>query len=431
MKAIKNNILFLLIALFLVSCIHRRVIKPEINYPSDTNTTQAPAYTEPSDTNNSFLGNSNHTPKKQKIKVGILLPLTGKNKELGQSLLNAATMSLFENDTNDDIELIVFDAKDNQFGAEAAIKDAASREIKIIIGPVFSSSVEAIADKAKSEKMVVLSFSNNMDLANKEGIFLMGFTPEQQIEKIVSYSISRGKNNFSIIAPNNQYGIKITNIFKETIQSKDGNFIISEFYLNNKELEKTASRVVNAFVVPERLSHREKKKADNGLKEGDKVYSDTILIPESGATLSKIVEAIKKSNVSERDFQLIGTNQWDEIATLNDPNLVGAWFPAPDFHEYRNFEKKYYKTYGKFPVRISSIAYDAIGAIISLAHQTGNGKLTVDDFINYSSAKNGFEGIDGLFRFLPNGIVQRNLAILEVDNSEFGIVESPSIFLKY
>jgi len=270
-----------------------------------------------------------------------------------------------------------------------------------------------------------------MDLANKEGIFLMGFTPEQQIEKIVSYSISRGKNNFSIISPNNQYGIKITNIFKETIQSKDGNFIISEFYLNNKELEKTASRVVNAFVVPERLSHREKKKADNGLKEGDKVYSDTILIPESGATLSKIVEAIKKSNVSERDFQLIGTNQWDEIATLNDPNLVGAWFPAPDFHEYRNFEKKYYKTYGKFPVRISSIAYDAIGAIISLAHQTGNGKLTVDDFINYSSAKNGFEGIDGLFRFLPNGIVQRNLAILEVDNSEFGIAESPSIFLKY
>lgn len=429
MKAIKNNILFLLITLFLVSCIHRRVINPEIHYPSSPNNTQTSQNPEQKTESNSFLGIPLPESKKEKIKVGILLPLSGKNKELGQSLLNAATMSLFENDTNDDIELIVFDAKDNQFGAEAAIKDASTRGIKIIIGPVFSNSIETIAEKIDSDKMVALSFSNNMDLAGKKGIFLMGFMPEQQIEKIVSYSISRGRNNFSIIAPNNQYGIKITNIFKEIVHEKDGNFVISEFYLNNKELDKTASRVVNAFIVPERLSN--KKKTDIGLKEGDKVYSDTILIPESGATLFKLVESIKKHNINERDFQIIGTNQWDEIATLNDPNLIGAWFPSPDFHEYRNFEKRYYKTYGKFPVRISSIAYDAIKAIIDLSNQTGSKKLTADDFINYSSAKNGFEGIDGLFRFLPNGIVQRNLAILEVDNSEFRIVESPSIFLKY
>ena len=428
MKAIKNNILFLLIAIFLASCIHKHNRTSKVNYP--TNTSESQTQTEqPSATDSPLPDILPSKPQKQKLKVGILLPLSGKNKELGQSLLNAATMSLFENDTNDNIELIVFDAKDNQFGATSAIAEAASKGVKIIIGPVFSNSVEAIADKIKSEKMVALSFSNNMDLANKNGIFLMGFMPEQQIEKIVSYSISQGRNNFSVIAPNNQYGIKIANIFKEVVQRKDGNFVISEFYLNNKELDKAAARVVNSFIVPERLSNR--KKGDIGLKEGDKVYSDTILIPESGATLFKIVDYIKKSNVNERDFQFIGTSQWDEIATLNDPNLIGSWFAAPDFHQYKNFEKRYYKTYGKFPVRISSIAYDAIGAIINLVNQTGNKKLTADDFINYSSPKNGFEGIDGLFRFLPNGLVQRNLAVLEVDNGEFRIADSPSIFLKY
>lgn len=429
MKAIKNNILFLLIAIFLASCIHRHNRTSKINYPTATTESQTE---QPPATDNSLLDQPSSKPQKQKLKVGILLPLSGKNKELGQSLLNAATMSLFENDANDDIELIVFDAKDNQFGATSAIGEAATKGIKIIIGPVFSNSVEAIADKIKSEKMIALSFSNNMDLANKNGIFLMGFMPEQQIEKIVSYSISQGRNNFSVIAPNNQYGLKVANIFKEVVQRKDGNFIISEFYLNNKELDKAAARVVNSFIVPERVSNKvNRKKGDIGLKEGDKVYSDTILIPESGATLFKIVDYIKKSNVNERDFQFIGTSQWDEIATLNDPNLVGSWFPAPDFHEYKNFEKKYYKTYGKFPVRISSIAYDAMGAIINLVNQTGNKNLTTDDFINYSSPKNGFEGIDGLFRFLPNGLVQRNLAILEVDNAEFKIADSPSIFLKY
>lgn len=366
-------------------------------------------------------------PKKNKIKVGLLLPLSGKNKDLGQSLLNAATLSLFENDGSDSIELVVFDTKDTN--AAATVKEAASRGIKIVIGPVFSNSIEAISDTVKNEKMIALSFSNNMDLSSKKGIFLMGFFPEQQIEKIVSYSISRKRNNFSIIAPNNQYGIKVANLFKETVRRKDGNFIASEFYLSGKDVGGAATRAVNAFTVPAKWENRKNKK-DDKLRAEDKIYSNVILVPESGANLSRIVAEIKKANSSERDIKIIGTNQWDEVSTLNDENLIGGWFAAPDFRGYKDFEKRYYQTYKSFPVRISSIAYDAVGAIIKLANKSDNGQLTSDNFVNYDD-KNGFNGVDGLFRFLPNGIVQRNLSVIEVGNAEFDVIESPSSFLKY
>jgi ABC-type branched-subunit amino acid transport system substrate-binding protein len=97
------------------------------------------------------------------------------------------------------------------------------------------------------------------------------------------------------------------------------------------------------------------------------------------------------------------------------------------------FEKNYYRYFKKFPPRISSIAYDAVWAISKIAQNKTNLKLTFSDFIeNNKNLKNGFDGIDGVFRFLPNGAVQRNLAILQVGNGKFETIDSSlEKFLKY
>src|SRR5690606_31640164 len=109
------------------------------------------------------------------------------------------------------------------------------QNIKIIIGPVFSTSLQAIADVVENNNIISLSFSNNANLANHTGIFLMGFSPEQQIEKIVDYASKKGKNNFAIIAPNNQYGLIISNLLKNVAHRKDANFIASQFYLSERD----------------------------------------------------------------------------------------------------------------------------------------------------------------------------------------------------
>ena len=103
------------------------------------------------------------------------------------------------------------------------------------------------------------------------------------------------------------------------------------------------------------------------------------------------------------------------------------------FNYYGYLEKNYYRTFEKFPPRITSIAYDAILAISKIAENKSNQKIGFNDFLEYNnSSTNGFDGIDGVFRFLPNGAIQRNLAILQIDNGKFETLES-SIpkFIKY
>ena len=369
-----------------------------------------------------------------KIRVAMLLPLTGKNKDLGWSIYNSASLSLFDNDSAHKIELVLFDSKDSIEDNKKAFKEIIDSKIKVVIGPVFSSNTMSIEKMARDNDITVISLSNNHELLNKTnddgGVFVGGILLESQIDKIVNYSMDRGKLNFAIIAPSNQYGKIITEYLKKFVRARDGNFITSEFYeTNNRDLDRATERVSSSFGVPTKSKNRD----TSYLSDYDRIYPQVILIPEGGKQLSKVVNSLNKFNKDERDFQLIGTSQWDDLSTLNDINLLGSWFPAPEDAKFRIFERNYYNNYGKFPPRISSIAYDAVLALSKIAENKTNLKITFSDFTDYSNDnKNGFDGIDGVFRFLPNGAVQRNLAVLQVGNGKFETLDSSiGKFLKY
>ncbi len=433
--------LSLLATLFILSCQPAKqtlTIKenlPEItkNSPSLSQSTFTPAATiqpQPELPNHEL---ATPTIVKKKIQIGLLLPLSGKQKDLGQALANAATMSLFENDLNSNIELVFIDTKETPEEAKKAFDELLNRKIKIAIGPVFSSSVEAIAKDAVQNKITLISLSNNQELSrkisNEGGVFLAGIMPEAQIDKIVNYSLDQGKQNFAIISPNNQYGNTVTTIFKKIVKTREGNFITAEFYKNSDDIDRVVNRVITSFAISPAL----KAKKGAVINESDRSYPQVIFIPESGKILSKITASLKRQNVDERNFQIAGTNQWDDISTLNDKNLIGGWFAAPQNEKFRNFEKVYYQNFGKFPPRISSIAYDSVLAISNLLAANNFQEPKLSDFINYQPApKNGFEGIDGQFRFLPNGLVQRNLAILKIANGRFEVIDQPAPqFLRY
>jgi ABC-type branched-subunit amino acid transport system substrate-binding protein len=364
---------------------------------------------------------SNTSPQtfKKKVKIAALLPLSGKHQDLGTALLNSITISLFENDKNNDIQIVVFDSSNIKKSA----KEIVAQKINTVIGPVFTSNVQAFSKIVKKEEITILSLSNNQDLIDIPNVFLMGFLPEQQIERITSYAMLQQKNQFAIIAPRNKYGRKLAQITEQMVARKDGMMVTKQLYSNsNKDLERVVSKAVRSYLVTPEIEDN-KETADE-----DKFYSDTIFIPESGAPLAKIVKLIKKYNTSERDIQIIGTSNWEHPINLQESNLIGGWFTSADPKEYQNFQKRYQKSYDKLPPRISSIAHDATLAVIDVLNKSQNRTLSADDFVNYESKRNGFLGIDGLFRFLPNGIVQRNFAILQIEDGKFEMIDKPNWF---
>ena len=382
-----------------------------------------------------------------KIKVGVLMPISGKYKKLGKSLMNSAIMSLFYNDRGKKIELIFLDTKGNRFGAKKAINQAIDQGIKIIIGPVFASSAKAISDQIIEHNMIAFSLSNEIKIANPRGIFVSGFIFEKQVEEIVDYMIGENEDNFSIIAPNNKFGIKISKMFKDFVRKKDGNFITSELYLNTKEkhLNSSIRRLLNSFITynihddfvdvvinenDEILIGNDIQKSDHkkALKDVEKIYSDIILVTDTGKTLKKVAELIKENNLSERKIKLIGLSNWGSYDILEDQNLDNGIFISPDLDKYKLFENSYYDIYNEAPIRISSIIYDITSYVCDLINQ--HDSISILSIIGDQDTK-GFEGIDGEFRFLSNGLIERNMSILKIADGEFKEIRNSVNFIKY
>ena len=371
---------------------------------------------------------------KKKVKIALFLPFSGKNQELGWNIANAAFMSLFNNDDDDNIELILIDSKGNPKQAKQLFNEVISQDIKLVIGPIFSSVAQEIKEEAAKNDITLISFSNNQNLMTKingnGGLFLAGMMPETEIDAIVDYTLKQNKTKFSILAPRNKYGNAMAAIFKKIVKDRGATFITSEFYRpTSRSLNRTVNRVINAFVIDPEIEINN----DTVIEEEQREYAEVIMIPESGKILSKIIETIKEQNTNEREFQILGSSNWDDISTLNDYRLSGSWFSAPENDKFRDFEKQYYKHHEKFPPRIASISYDLILALSIIIEDNRGKPINAQHLINYEDEpRNGFKGIDGLFRFLPNGLVQRNLAILEVDNGKFRTLqEADDKFLKY
>ena len=144
--------------------------------------------------------------------------------------------------------------------------------------------------------------------------------------------------------------------------------------------------------------------------------ADLLFIPEGGAGLSGALGALKGAGADLSRLQLAGTGVWNGDATLGLADVQGGWFAGPDPQGFRTFSERYTATYGAAPARIAPVAYDAVRLAASLAPG-----YPADELTN----PNGFSGTDGIFRFRPDGNVERGLAVLEVRNGA-AVILSPA-----
>jgi branched-chain amino acid transport system substrate-binding protein len=342
-------------------------------------------------------------------KVALLVPLSGANAELGQALLDAAQLALFESG-GDRLILVPRDTGGNAAGAAGAARTVIGDGARLILGPLLAPEVEAVKPIAQEAHINVIAFSTLTTLAGGN-TYLMGFLPRQEVVREVGYARERGLAHFAALAPNSPYGHLTADALREVASGSGGSVTKVEFF------DPRAGDVSSAI---QRLLPPGGAEGNAELPPASPPAAsfDALLLPEGGARLKQIAAQVKAAGGNAKPVQLLGSGLWDTPDIGSDPALVGGWFASSPPEARQDFERRFSAIYGHNPPRLASLGYDSAALAAVLARGQAGEAFSQQAILNPS----GFTGVDGLFRFTPNGLVQRGLAVLEVEPQGTSVV---------
>ena len=338
-------------------------------------------------------------------KVAVLVPLSGANAELGQAMLDAAQLALFEAG-DDRLTLVPRDTGGTAEGAAKAARAVIADGAKLILGPLLAAEVEAVKPLAREAHLNVIAFSTVTELAGGN-TFLMGFLPRQEVVREVGQARERGLTRFAALAPDSPYGHLMADALRDVASASGATTTRVEFYDPRAgDTEPAVQRLIpggaaDAAAPPPSF--------------------DTLLLPAGGTTLKQLARQVKEAERGSKPAQLLGSGLWDVPDIGDEPALVGGWFAAAPPEARRVFEQHFRAVYGRDPPRLASLGYDAAALAGVLSHGTGGEPFSQQAILNPS----GFTGVDGLFRFAPSGLVKRGLAVLAVE-PQGNVVLSPA-----
>jgi ABC-type branched-subunit amino acid transport system substrate-binding protein len=342
--------------------------------------------------------------------VALLLPLSGDSATVGNAMLAAATMAVSDSyltaapdQIQSQIILLPKDTGNTPAESARVVQQAIDQGATFIVGPLFSQSVNIVAPMATEHHIGMLTFSNNKAVA-KQGVYTFGFLPEQQVARMAEYAYLHNFQRVTLLAPNDSYGEKVKEALVEAYGQKGGTVAPVELYAPSPaNIDAAVSRMTAAY---------------NNNTEDRKFQA--IFIADGGNQLKNLIASMRKNHVDFKKIKLFGTGLWDDPEITKIPELQGAWFPSSPPEPYEIFEKRFMATYGYKPVRLASLAYDAMTLIAHLDMATLGTGLT--DAALTSPA--GFVGpANGLMRLMPDGTSERKLAIMEVTPNGFKVID--------
>ncbi|HEX4157513.1 MAG TPA: penicillin-binding protein activator [Rhizomicrobium sp.] len=343
------------------------------------------------------LGNlpTDQTP----VRIGVLLPFSNgsaSTRLLASSMLKAAEMALYDSGKHN---LLLVTADEGAGGSEAAagVRTLVSEGAEVIIGPLFAQSVSAAAPVARDHGVPLISFSTDRAVAG-DGIYLLSFQPENQVQRIISYAASQGHSAFAALVPRTAYGARVTAAFRDSTAAVGAHIVeLENFVPEAGDIAGPAAKIAQS-------------------------KGDAILIAQGGSLLRDIASALGAEGAGSRQVQYLGTGLWDDPATAREPGLAGGWFAAPDPDAERGYETKFRAVFGTRPPPLSALAYDAVSLVALLSSGPPYHRFTWNALTDPS----GFSGVDGILRFNPDGTSDRGLAVLKVDVGGTFTVVSPA-----
>ncbi|NBX74679.1 MAG: penicillin-binding protein activator [Alphaproteobacteria bacterium] len=331
------------------------------------------------------------------LKVGLLVPLSGKSAALGQAMQNAAQLAVMESGA--DLNLLPRDSGETAASAETALRSVMAEGAQLVVGPLYGAQARAIRATAAAAQMPVLSFSNDPAVAGN-GMYALGFNPGEQIMAVMDYAASRGAKNVSALLPANSYGGLVEVAYMRAIK---------QFGMNDAGVVRYGAGA--AGLAKALVALVAKKDA-----------IDTLVLPESGNFSTSLMAQLTAQGFDFSRITVLGSGQWEDVAPEKLAAGTRAWYAAPDDGMRRRFVGQYQNTFGAAPPRLASLAYDAVAMLGALSRM--GRPLEAAQF----QTAGGFDGVDGLFRLTAGGLAERRLSIYEITPSGFHKVKDAGGF---
>ncbi|MBC9209191.1 penicillin-binding protein activator [Roseomonas aerophila] len=337
-----------------------------------------------------------------RTKVALLLPLTGSNAALGQAMLNAAQLALFEQGAPG-FEFVPRDTGGTSQGAAEAARSAIAGGARVLVGPLTSAETSAAAVPARAASVPMLPFTNDSNQATPL-VWPLGITPAQQMRRLVAAANAQGATRFALAAPSGAFGRQLA----AGLQSAA------------KDLGLPAPLMLSypAAAAPALAARDVAAQLQPG--EGGAPRADVLILSEAGTRAREFAAGLVAGGVAVPPMKLAGTSLWAQDTTLaQEAALNGAWFPGGDPNARAQFESRFQAAFGERPSRVVGVAYDAA----AIAARAIRGQ---PDAVPPMPVGEMILGADGAFRLGPNGEVQRALAVFALTPGIDGQVVQPA-----
>ncbi len=324
-------------------------------------------------------------------RVALLVPMSGANGAVGQSIANATTMALL--DTNaDNLRITTYDTAG---GAREAAKRAVVDGNKLILGPLMADDVAQVLAEARPANVPLIAFSNDTSVAGPD-VFVMGQAPEQSVERTVAFAKGRGATRFAAIVPDGEYGQRAAAALRTAVLDNGGTVAgVETFARGNTSIVSAASRLA----------------ARGGY--------DAVLVADGARLAAQAAGVLRPRGTGT--VQILGTELWSgESEVTRTAALRGAWFSAISDGRFKRFSDTYKARFGAQPYRVSTLGYDGVLLALRVARDWRPGRT-------FPAARlrdeGGFLGLDGAFRFRRTGVVERAMEVREVRDGQVVIVD--------
>ena len=351
-------------------------------------------------------------------RIALLVPTSGANAAVGQSIANAATLAMLDSGATR-LDLQVYDTAG---GAAAAATRALSDGAKLFLGPLLAPDVRAVQGIAAAAGVPVLSFSNDAALAGN-GTFVLGYQPGQSIARVVAYARGRGIDRFAALVPAGVYGERAATAFLRAVEAAGGRAIAVQNYPRTSAGLLAAARKLTNYDARAAAATKTAALRPDGTigtvtKAIAPVAFQALLIADAGSVAAAVAPALGQFGATS--VLIMGTELWgSEPAIARADGLHGAVFAAVPDERFRQLGVRYRARFGGAPSRLASLGYDAVLLANSLAGSWTPGAPFPRAGL---TAASGFTGIDGFFRFGTSGVAERGLEVEQVRAGGFAVV---------
>ncbi len=354
-----------------------------------------------------FIGlilNIFHSLADEKIKIGLVVPLSGEYKEVGNSILKSARLAINKIDDLR-IEIVPRDTKSNPETTLRVSKELYEQGIKIIIGPVFNKNLIYLDEL---NKVTFLSLSNT-NINNPKNVISGGINAISQINAIKKFQEFAKLERSILLVPNSEFKNEIEDAVKKTkIKLKDKFIYDSDPTILTFQIEKLTrypqrkQNLKNEIIRLKNSNESNKKKKISNLEKKDTlggINFDSVIIADFDESLKSVTTSLLYTDVSSNRVSYITLNQWFDKSILKEENLQPIYFPSINKENYDNFVSEYFSIYNEYPNQISFLSFDLVGLVYFLIYKND---FVINNKIFYK--KNKFKGKIGIFEINKNKI---------------------------